>query len=614
MKLLGVEFTDFACFEHEFVPIRAGMNLLVGRNNAGKTALLRGLSALSALPIGDSPGQVPTDLSGYVRHPHAVGLAFDVVMTIEDSERSFFEGMPLSSWARVLANGIARWRFSIRPGSRQVSFLRCTFEIPGAGAAKEEVDVISVNSGVAISTQLRYPDMAQLNSAQITSRSLPVEGTAPTPVFKQGQSLTLSLEQFGSVKPVSPHRVVLAGHPLQTALDLPSDGRNLAPFLMTLHGRDRDTFEAIEKFVTKVFPEFRHVNPVSNANNQVAIDLTERSTNRRVALENCGTGVEQILSLATFILTTPKPGLLLLDEPHSYLHPTAERALVQFLAEHPEHSYVISTHSAVLMNSVEPDRITHVSPPGRGYTRSRESSDTSRILFDLGYKNSDAMFNDQLILVEGPSDRRIIPILLLKDGEIDQAQLNRTGFPILEGVGKGTTALQTSILRYEKLLSAIGRADQPRVYVFDGDRRSGDKEVLRGTTNPNTGERISASFLPRLEIENYLLAADAITAALREELILKGEPREVSTGEVQAVLDGLLASTDGRLFPQGKQDGAEPLAVIKGSVALGTLYEQYGLPYHKERSGTLIAKYISVKNQSALSEITELVRPLFARR
>ena len=254
MKLLGVEFTDFACFEREFVPIRAEMNLLVGRNNAGKTALLRGVSALSALPIGDSPRHVPTDLSGYIRHPNATDLAFDLVMTIENSEESFFEGMPLSSWTRVLADGIARWRFSIRTRSKQVSFLSCTFEIPGAGAATEEVDVISVKNGIALSTQLRYPDMAQLNSAQITSRSFPVEGGTPTPVFRQGQPLLLPLEQFGSVKLVSPHRVVQAGHPLQTALDLPGDGRNLAPFLMTLHGRDRDTFEAIEKFVTEGFP------------------------------------------------------------------------------------------------------------------------------------------------------------------------------------------------------------------------------------------------------------------------------------------------------------------------------------------------------------------------
>jgi predicted ATPase len=170
---------------------------------------------------------------------------------------------------------------------------------------------------------------------------------------------------------------------LQAAYDLPSDAQNLAQFLQTLHGRDRDTFEIIERFVITTFPEFRHVNAVSGPNNQLWIDLTEALTNRRIPLSNCGTGVEQILTLATFVLTTPKPGIILMDEPHSYLHPTAERSLVQFLHEHSEHKYLISTHSAVLMNAVEPDRIIYVSPPGQPYKPAQENAEVSKILFEF---------------------------------------------------------------------------------------------------------------------------------------------------------------------------------------------------------------------------------------
>jgi hypothetical protein len=76
---------------------------------------------------------------------------------------------------------------------------------------------------------------------------------------------------------------------------------------------------------------------------------------------------------------------------------------------------------------------------------------------------------------------------------------------VLEGVGKGSTALQTSILRHEKLVNAIGRADQPRMYLFDGDHKDDEKNVLRGTSSPVGGEPIKSNFLMRLEIENYLL-------------------------------------------------------------------------------------------------------------
>jgi hypothetical protein len=174
--------------------------------------------------------------------------------------------------------------------------------------------------------------------------------------------------------------------------------------------------------------------------------------------------------------------------------------------------------------------------------------------------------------------------------------------------------LQTSILRYEKLLGAIGRGDQPRAYVFDGDRKNDQKGILRGTKSPITGEPISAAFLPRLEIENYLLVPQAIAAAIQEELILKGEPRGVPENEVSDALIALLQTDDEKMFPQGKKAGVEAAVEIKGSRALEKLYENYGLSYHKEKSGVLIAKHISVGNQPAISEITALVKPLFAKR
>ncbi len=611
MRLHGVEFSNFACFNRQFVPVRLGINLLVGRNNVGKTALLRGLSALSALPIHAPPRTIPTDLTGYVRGPINESVPFDIVCGIEDSDRSFLDGFPDASWQRILADGIASWKFVFVADSRSVAFLQCEVAIPdpmGIPGLKTAV-MIDTRSGPVFASRLRHPDLSSVGRVAVQLAQF--AGEEPIRIFDPSRSINRPLRLLRNVKLISPHRVVVPGQMLQTSRDLPSDAQTLAPFLMTLHGRDRDTFEAIEKFVIKVFPEFKHVNLVPSENNQLFIDLTERSTSRRIRLENCGTGVEQILTLATFILTTPKPALILMDEPHSYLHPTAERALVQFLLEHPEHSYIISTHSAVLMNSVEPDRVTHISPPGRGYSRSRETSETSRILFDLGYRNSDAMFNDRLILVEGRSDAKLFPILLLKDGEFDQAQLDRTGFPVLEGAPKGSIALQTSILRYEKLLDAIGRADQPRTYVFDGDRMNDEKEILRGTNSPITGEHISVGFLPRTEIENYLLVADAIAAALREETSLEDSPMETSADDIQLALDVILRSEDKKMFPRGKKTGVDPIVEIKGSRALEELYGQRGLAYHKEKSGMLIAKHISVKNQPALSEITALVRPVF---
>jgi hypothetical protein len=451
--------------------------------------------------------------------------------------------------------------------------------------------------------------MAVVNTRQITSRTFGDQN----PIFDLGNPFSAPLEKITNVKLIDPHRVVAESGILQTANELPGGAQNLAQFLQTLYGRDRGAFEAIEAFVREVFPEFRYVNPVSRANNQLSLELTEAGTGKRIPLSNCGTGVEQILTLTTFVLTTPKPGLVLMDEPHSYLHPAAERALVQFLHRHSEHKYVISTHSAVLMNSVEPDRIISVSPPGQPYKGNSDRPEVSKVLFDLGYRNSDALFHDRLVLVEGKSDKAILPVLLLADGVVSQSELNHTGFPVLDGVGKGSIALQTAMLRFEALLGATGQAEQPRIYLFDADRKDDENVVLKGTRSPVTGEQVKAAFLARLEIENYLLVSDAISAAIGEELTLKGQLRNVTKDEIDPLLSGLLVSKDNNLFPQGNADNSEPEKYVKGSLVLKKLYEGFGLQYDKLRSGTLIAKHISAKNQPALIELSDLVRPIFAK-
>jgi hypothetical protein len=256
-----------------------------------------------------------------------------------------------------------------------------------------------------------------------------------------------------------------------------------------------------------------------------------------------------VLALATFVLSTP-PSLVLLDEPHSFLHPTAERSLLEFLNAHPEHLYVISTHSSVLINSVDPSRVTHLSPPGEGYSSTREVLDSSRVLFDLGYRNSDFLFYDRLVFVEGESDSEIFPILLEATGMISNAE-QRTGFPSLDGVGN----IQLSILRMEKYLSAVGRTRQPRAYILDGDQKE-DDAVLARTRNPITGGVIPVKFLPAPEIENYLLVPEAISLAINEEAVVAGDSQMATPRDVATVLSSAVAR--------------------KASDILGEVYENYG--------------------------------------
>jgi energy-coupling factor transporter ATP-binding protein EcfA2 len=410
------------------------------------------------------------------------------------------------------------------------------------------------------------------------------------------------------VQSIDAHRVVTPELGLQSVTTLPSNAATLPQFLDTLSGNNRTTFNAIEKFVTTVFPEFEYVNPESSEN-KVFITLTLQGSRKNIRLTHCGTGVEQVLALATFVLTSPPGSIILLDEPHSYLHPSAERDVIAFLASHSEHRYLISTHSAVLINSVPPNRIIHLAPGETGARRKQETTEVSAMLQTLGYKNSDFLFNDRLIFVEGESDQEILPLLLERTGELKAGEIARTGFPPTDGAGRvrGKTR-QTSILYYERMLTELGRANLPRIYLFDGDHSAEDRALLQGTKNLATGQQVQVRFLTRCELENYLLVPEAIVAAIAEQAQLQGlAAPKVTREDVARELQNLLESEGRKL--DGKK--LQPLEKVKGSALLERIFEDYGLPYRKRESGVLIARHITRENQTALGELAAIVKALF---
>src|SRR5262245_46512208 len=92
MKLIGVEFVNFACFEDEFVRLDKGLTVLVGRNNSGKTALLRGMTLLADLAI-EPRRTALKEFGGYVRsdNPNAP-FGINVVFKVEPSDPPLVQG------------------------------------------------------------------------------------------------------------------------------------------------------------------------------------------------------------------------------------------------------------------------------------------------------------------------------------------------------------------------------------------------------------------------------------------------------------------------------------------------------------------------------------------
>ena len=111
--------------------------------------------------------------------------------------------------------------------------------------------------------------------------------------------------------------------------------------------------------------------------------------------------------------------IFLIDEPHVYLHPEAEKLLANFIREHMEHKYVIATHSLIFIQAVIPD-IVYLVTRGKDETRVKESlsevQSKALLLEELGVNLGDMLIAEKIIFVEGKSDVDIISEMLEKTG------------------------------------------------------------------------------------------------------------------------------------------------------------------------------------------------------
>ena len=503
MKLKGVEIANYACFGRQFVPIREGLNLLVGKNNSGKTALLKGIAALSAVPTQDrrfasqETRKFINELAGYLRGegPYASYEA-NIWLELEQGDPLPIAG-DQASWNDFIAKHepVAIYSFAFMPfqSEDQVVFRSAQLQIKG----QPPLEFLSSNAESVVyhGFQSESGGLKETVGTRISSGGRAISGP-------EGKSYWMPLpesEYFNPLLPllrsryVAAHRVVAPWMGIQTAEVLPDNAENLSVFLQTLRGNKPRVFRQIEEILKEIFPDLISVNPATQ-DNRVRITITREGMEQDVPLAHSGTGVEQVLAIATFAITSEPGAILLLDKTHSFLHPAAERQLIRFLDKDSRHRYVIGTHSAVFMNSVEADRITHVEAPGAPYGSKPTPPEIGRVLLDLGYRNSDILFYDAIIVVEGPSDKSILPVLLSISG-INQDAVARIGFPILEGAPEKLRSLQAAVTRYEKLISALSQRKLRRMYLFDGDRSPADVQSLKAMRSADGTETVPIKFL-----------------------------------------------------------------------------------------------------------------------
>ena len=340
----------------------------------------------------------------------------------------------------------------------------------------------------------------------------------PTPVLEGALGALMSLSNGAATRILylAPRRVDQGPRHLYQSTDLQPDARNLTDVLLNLIlNHPYDTFAEVQSLMQTAFPGLRGLAvptpEQSGGNNQLQGEPHVYFDGRAdpIPLRLCGTGLEQMLALAIGVLTARGPQLVLIDEPQAYLHPHAERSMLRLFDEHPEHQFIIATHSHTLLRS-QPLTQARLLSLEDGRTRVAHIQDEQQVLGELGISAADLWLVDRLLWVEGPTEERVFKLLAAEAlSAADRSTMGIRRMPEASRFAGSTREAQAAYDFCAEVAKVIAPLAVQMLFVFDADEKSAD-----------FGERIQkashdrAEFLPVRELENLFLEPELLHRGL----------------------------------------------------------------------------------------------------
>jgi predicted ATP-dependent endonuclease of OLD family len=398
---------------------------------------------------------------------------------------------------------------------------------------------------------------------------------------------------------------------------------NLAEVLniLQLPGKKK-VFERFNQYVSIIFPQTKWISVrpkpkqegqsilyTNSSELEVLVWSLEAAENDRedlaLPLSKCGTGIGQVLAILYVVLTSQEPRTIMIDEPQSFLHPGAAKKLVGILREKEfnKHQYFIATHSPDIITTANPSNIVklryeHYETKAE-VMNSKNVKEQRSLLNELGVSLSDVFGAENILWVEGLTEERCFPMILEKVAEkplrgTQILAIKNTGdlegkrghiiFDIYDKLSGGKTLFPPAI---GFVLDSEGRVNQD---IDDLKRRSQNK----------------VEFLPRRMYENYLIHLEAIVSVINEEDKFREEP--LMGTEVQ---DWLNKKKQERLYlSKGVQregfSDLEWLCKVDGANLLKDLFAEFSekrVEFSKTKHSYMLTEWLVEHKPDYLSDL-----------
>lgn len=145
------------------------------------------------------------------------------------------------------------------------------------------------------------------------------------------------------------------------------NGSNLAAYLYMIQQTDEKAFKLIEGTVSSIAPYFKKfkLRPDPLMPSKISLEWEEHDSDMYLDGYSFSDGTIRFIALATLLLQTNLPEVIIIDEPEIGLHPAAINKLSALIKRASRKSQlIISTQSSNLVNYFEPEDIVVVDREG----------------------------------------------------------------------------------------------------------------------------------------------------------------------------------------------------------------------------------------------------------